>query len=326
VPRNTRRAQLTVVRDQPEMAPADRVGQIIEHERLAEELQAQSDQHRWEAARLIAAELADGKSQRQLSQEIGKSQTHVSFAAKTWELYGGDYLGNRLRLTWNDAYHGPAVRSKRNDEPDPESVIERQADRYNRRQHGTARAPVVRLNGKQDEYGPACDRVPGVVYIGHELHRQGWNLTESPWANPNKEGRDGTRAEIIEKYREHLMSSPDLLARLPDLKGKTLACWCKPKPCHGDVLVELIEAENVTPRRPDLSLVPEPEEQPRPGPGIATPAVIDGYVNRAIMQIDNAIEVAAYANFGGHEGDVLARVEYLRTCIDRLVASITGRY
>lgn len=31
-----------------------------------------------------------------------------------------------------------------------------------------------------------------------------------------------------------------LLARLPELQGKDLACWCKvSSPCHGDVLIEL---------------------------------------------------------------------------------------
>ena len=27
---------------------------------------------------------------------------------------------------------------------------------------------------------------------------------------------------------------------LEELEGKTLGCWCKPKTCHGDVLVELV--------------------------------------------------------------------------------------
>jgi hypothetical protein len=42
-------------------------------------------------------------------------------------------------------------------------------------------------------------------------------------------------------YREYIKTRPDLLNRLDELKGKTLGCWCRPLPCHGDVLVELIE-------------------------------------------------------------------------------------
>ena len=33
---------------------------------------------------------------------------------------------------------------------------------------------------------------------------------------------------------------PQLLNDLHELKGKTLGCFCKPKICHGDILVELV--------------------------------------------------------------------------------------
>ncbi len=59
------------------------------------------------------------------------------------------------------------------------------------------------------------------------------------WGNPFVIGRDGTRDECIEKYRTYLQGRPDLLARIPTLRGQRLGCWCAPLPCHGDVLVEL---------------------------------------------------------------------------------------
>jgi hypothetical protein len=62
---------------------------------------------------------------------------------------------------------------------------------------------------------------------------------QTRWGNPFKVGRDGTRAEVIEKYRAYLLDSPELMAALPELRGKVLGCWCSPLPCHGDVLVEL---------------------------------------------------------------------------------------
>jgi hypothetical protein len=77
------------------------------------------------------------------------------------------------------------------------------------------------------------------IYIGRANARYG--LLASPFANPFTIGRDGTRADVLHKYKEHILSSPDLLVLLPALKGKILGCWCKPAPCHGDVLVELIE-------------------------------------------------------------------------------------
>jgi len=63
----------------------------------------------------------------------------------------------------------------------------------------------------------------------------------SKWGNPFVIGRDGTREEVIEKYRAYILKKPELLACLVELKGKTLGCFCKPLPCHGDVLVELIK-------------------------------------------------------------------------------------
>jgi Domain of unknown function (DUF4326) len=29
-----------------------------------------------------------------------------------------------------------------------------------------------------------------------------------------------------------------------ELKNKTLGCWCKPLPCHGNFLAELADADN----------------------------------------------------------------------------------
>lgn len=63
------------------------------------------------------------------------------------------------------------------------------------------------------------------------------------WGNPFHIGVDGTRREVIAKYRAMVLSLPDMVARLPELRGKTLGCWCKPKPCHADVLAELADSE-----------------------------------------------------------------------------------
>lgn len=62
----------------------------------------------------------------------------------------------------------------------------------------------------------------------------------SKWGNPFVIGKDGTREEVINKYEKYLLNSPELLNSLHELKGKTLGCFCKPKACHGDVLVKYI--------------------------------------------------------------------------------------
>lgn len=61
------------------------------------------------------------------------------------------------------------------------------------------------------------------------------------WGNPFIMGVDGTREEVIEKYRQWIMTQPQLLTQLPTLKGKRLGCYCKPLACHGDILCELVE-------------------------------------------------------------------------------------
>lgn len=48
--------------------------------------------------------------------------------------------------------------------------------------------------------------------------------------------RDGTREDCIQKYSDWVKTQPQLMARIPELKGKRLGCWCHPKPCHGDIL------------------------------------------------------------------------------------------
>ena len=79
-----------------------------------------------------------------------------------------------------------------------------------------------------------CKREEFDVYIGRG----------SRWGNPysHKVGTlaehvVGSRTEAIQKFEEYLLSNEELMASLPDLKGKTLGCWCKPKTCHGDILL-----------------------------------------------------------------------------------------
>ena len=60
------------------------------------------------------------------------------------------------------------------------------------------------------------------------------------WGNPYVIGRHGTRAEVIALYRVELWrrirAGEIALEELAKLDGRRLACWCAPKPCHGDVL------------------------------------------------------------------------------------------
>ena len=77
-----------------------------------------------------------------------------------------------------------------------------------------------------------CKKEQFNIYIGRP----------SKWSNPFKIGRDGSRQEVIQKYKDMIIVNTELIKQIPlELKGKTLGCWCKPYPCHGDVLAELAD-------------------------------------------------------------------------------------
>ena len=70
----------------------------------------------------------------------------------------------------------------------------------------------------------------GAVYVGRG----------TPYGNPYRIGVDGTRTEVIEKFRvyaiDRLNQNPNWLY---DLRGKDLICHCVPEVCHANVLMEL---------------------------------------------------------------------------------------
>lgn len=76
-----------------------------------------------------------------------------------------------------------------------------------------------------------CKRAPSDVYIGRP----------SKWGNPFTIGRDGSREAVIQAYLDYILTRPDLIAALPELRGKTLGCWCAPLSCHGHVLAYLAD-------------------------------------------------------------------------------------
>lgn len=91
-----------------------------------------------------------------------------------------------------------------------------------------------------------CD-VLNIKHVG----KDGYDIyigRPSPFGNPYSH-RKGTlakykvrsRKEAIEKYERYLLSSPELMEKLNELKHKRLGCWCHPKPCHGDILKKYVD-------------------------------------------------------------------------------------
>jgi len=77
-----------------------------------------------------------------------------------------------------------------------------------------------------------CKKSSFDVYIGRP----------SKWGNPFVIGKHGSRETVIAKYRKWLLGQKHLLADLPELRGKVLGCWCDPLPCHGQTLLDLLNA------------------------------------------------------------------------------------
>lgn len=79
-----------------------------------------------------------------------------------------------------------------------------------------------------------CKQEPYDVYIGRP----------SRWGNPFVIGRDGTREQVICKFRawlhERVADGTFTHDDLRSLRGKTLGCWCKPAACHGDVIAAFV--------------------------------------------------------------------------------------
>lgn len=67
----------------------------------------------------------------------------------------------------------------------------------------------------------------------------------TPYGNPftMKNKSDEERTRVIEEFEKWFLDKMErgdnlMYKVLANLSGKTLGCWCKPKPCHGDIIVE----------------------------------------------------------------------------------------
>jgi hypothetical protein len=82
------------------------------------------------------------------------------------------------------------------------------------------------------------------IYCGRSF----MEFPESEWHNPFRVEPGCGRKCVIQKFRAYLLARADLMAKLHELKGKILGCWCKPKDCHCDVIAELVNGLKTGPR------------------------------------------------------------------------------
>ena len=96
---------------------------------------------------------------------------------------------------------------------------------------------IVRIQRRGGKVVSDCD-----LYIGRQVTRGGWDLPASKWANPYTIAACGSAERAVALYEAYLLQTPALMASLGELRDKVLGCFCKPAPCHGDVLVRLADA------------------------------------------------------------------------------------
>lgn len=67
----------------------------------------------------------------------------------------------------------------------------------------------------------------------------------SKWGNPYSIGTHGPRVVVLQLFRRWWYAPEQAELRLQavrELTGKTLGCWCKPKPCHVDIIADYVNA------------------------------------------------------------------------------------
>lgn len=82
------------------------------------------------------------------------------------------------------------------------------------------------------------------IYVGRPTK---WGNPFSHLTGTTARFRVATRSEAVCNYREwiHSVGQQRLIADIrSELKGKDLVCWCAPKPCHADILLEIANADS----------------------------------------------------------------------------------
>lgn len=80
-------------------------------------------------------------------------------------------------------------------------------------------------------------------YIGPK--NESYGLEASPFMNPFNHSRKGYKGAVehykLYFYRRYL-NEPDFKELAHELKGNRLAGWCYPRPSHGEVIIDLLDA------------------------------------------------------------------------------------
>lgn len=87
---------------------------------------------------------------------------------------------------------------------------------------------------------------PDNIYIGRagvtSISKQKFPAENSEWHNPFGALDKSSALSRYQKYLCEKLKDDECLERFKQLSGKNLGCWCKPKKCHGDVIVKILRS------------------------------------------------------------------------------------
>ena len=89
---------------------------------------------------------------------------------------------------------------------------------------------------------------PNHKYIGRDMSHHVAGAVGSKWGNPfkAKKANKNSLNRCLKRYEDYIRKNPDLFNAVGELEGKELGCWCKPSPCHGDILIKLFKERQKT--------------------------------------------------------------------------------
>jgi hypothetical protein len=81
------------------------------------------------------------------------------------------------------------------------------------------------------------------VYIGRAGRGQDGYFGNPFRLSPNEPG-----GSTLERYRQYFYNrmdtDPEFREKIHALKGRTLGCFCKPGPCHGDIIAGYLNSKS----------------------------------------------------------------------------------
>lgn len=125
----------------------------------------------------------------------------------------------------------------------------------------SATTRLVNFHDVKAHWDPDIQRWDSEEYVYIGRNNAAYNLPHSPWANPYPIKAESERVNAIRQYREYIIPLASSALNIETLRGKTLVCWCSPKPCHGDVLLELLQDAQPAPQPPTEPPI-KPERSP----------------------------------------------------------------